>query len=470
MRLVQVVVPDEKREAIVSALRERELGVSTTTETSGEDDRTLVSFVVPADAVEAVLEELHEVGFEDEWYIVSIETEFASYENVDEVQDRWAKTPNRVAPRTLRSKGKDMRLNTRSYLWMMTLSTVIATAGLLVGSPAIVVGSMVLAPIVSPMLTASIGLVRDDQRMVFDSIRMQGVGLGLAVVGATAFSLLLKYLFAVPAELAVANIELIAIRFSPSILSVVVGLAAGAAGSFSLATKGQVTIVGVMVAAALIPTAAAAGIGFAWDRPVVGAGSTVLLVMTIVAVNLGAFLTFKYLGYEPDEVDRGVFTTTRLKDTVTLGVTVLLVVAVMGAVAVGTYQQVTYERSVNKAATEVLQRDAYEALGVVSITAEYVGIGPFLEPSTVTVALSRTGDQSYSRLPDELAQAIGNRTDERVRVQVRFQDYQRSNVSASPAGPPTTAQMAVQRPTADRPPTRATRHGFRRRDATPGYD
>ncbi|PSP61273.1 hypothetical protein BRC76_06340 [Halobacteriales archaeon QH_8_67_36] len=252
MRFVQVVVPDEQRDDIVSALRDRELGLSTAKETSGEDDRTLISFIVPADAVEHILDDLYDAGLREEWYIVSIETEFASFQHVDEVQDRWAKTPNRIAPRTLRSKAKDMRQNTRSYLWMMTLSTIIATAGLLVGSPAVVVGSMVLAPIVSPMLTASVGLVRDDQLMVFDSLRMQAIGLGFAIVGATLLSLLLKFVFVVPAELAVANIELIAIRFSPGLLSVVVGLAAGAAGSFSLATKGQVTIVGVMVAAALI--------------------------------------------------------------------------------------------------------------------------------------------------------------------------------------------------------------------------
>jgi uncharacterized hydrophobic protein (TIGR00341 family) len=444
MRLVQVVVPDEHLEDIVSALRDRELGVSTTTETSGEDDRTLVSFVVPADAVEQVLDELYDIGFSDEWHIVSIETEFASYEGVDEVQNRWAKTPNRVAPRTLRSKAKDMRRNTRSYLWMMTLSTIIATSGLLIGSPAVVVGSMVLAPIVSPMLTASVGLVRDDQRMVFDSIRSQGIGLGFAVVGSTAFSWLLKAVFAVPAELAVGNVELIAIRFSPSLLSVVVGLAAGAAGSFSLATKGQVTIVGVMVAAALIPTAAAAGIGFAWGRPAVGVGSVVLLTMTIVAVNLGAYLTFTYMGYEPDEVDRGVFATDGLGQTATLAATVIVVVTVVGAVGVGTYQQVTYERSVNAATSDVLQRDAYDDLGVVAVTAEYVGVGPLFEPSTVTVTLSRTSDRTYQRLPNDLARAIDNRTGERVTVQLHYRDYERSNVT-------TTASAAAPSPRPARP-------------------
>ncbi|PSP83746.1 TIGR00341 family protein [Halobacteriales archaeon QS_6_64_34] len=444
MRLLQVIVPDEKVDDIVSALRERKLGVSTTKETSGRGDRTLVSFVVPADAVEHVLDELDDVGLEEDWYIVSIDTEFASYEGVDEVQNKWAKTPNRVAPRTLRSKAKDMRLNDRSFLWMMALATVIATAGLLIGSPAIVVGSMVLAPIVSPMLTASIGLVRDDQRMVFDSIKMQGMGLGLAVAGATVVSWLLKSVFAVPSELAVANMELIALRFSPGLLSVVVGLAAGAAGAFSLATKGQVAIVGVMVAAALIPTAAAAGIGFAWGQPAVGVGAVVLLTLTIVAVNLGAFLTFKYLGYEPDHVDRGVFTTDGVRRTAALAATIIVVFAVVGAVGVGTYQQVIYERSVNTATTDVLQQPAYEELGVVGITAEYVGVGPLFDPSTVTVTLSRTSDRSYEQLPNELARAINGRTDEQAAVQVRYRDYERSNVSNAATVTSTTTPARVQ--------------------------
>ena len=158
MRLVQVVVPDEKREQFFSTLRDREMGVSAMKEISGDTERTLISFIVPADAVEHILNDLQEIGLEEAWYMVSVETEFATFEGVDAVQDRWAKTPNKVAPRTLRSKAKDMRLNTRSYLWMMVLSAVVAVSGILVASPAVVVGSMIIAPIVSPTLAVSIGL------------------------------------------------------------------------------------------------------------------------------------------------------------------------------------------------------------------------------------------------------------------------------------------------------------------------
>jgi len=431
MRLVQVVVPDERRDDIVSALDDRNLGYSTTNETGSEEAATLVSFIAPADAVEYILNDLQEVGLKEEWYIASVETQFASFEGVDDVQDTWANTPNKVAPRTLRSKAKDMRLNTRSYLWMMTLATVVATSGLLVGSPAVVVGSMVLAPIVSPMLTASVGTVRNDRQMVMDSLRMQGYGLGVAVVGALLFSLLVKYAFTVPTTLDVNQMELISIRFSPGLLSVAVGLAAGAGGSFSLATKGQVSIVGVMIAAALIPTAAAAGIGFAWGQPVVGVGAITLLLVTITAVNLGATLMFKYLGYEPDDVDKPFFAFDSTRDVAAVAATLLAVLIVVTTVGVGSYQQLAFEQSVNEATTDVLEDGQYGELQVVGTTSEHVGIGVPSSPSTVTVTLSRTSDRQYSGLANDLDRAISNRTDESVTVSVQYQDYHRSNVSAS---------------------------------------
>lgn len=431
MRLVHIAIPEDQREAMVDVLREYELGYTVTDDLAGRSDRSLISFVVPADAVEHVLIDLEESGFDTETYTVSVETEFATFSNVDEVQDAWANTPNKIAPKTLRSKAKDLRLNTRSYLWMMMLSTVVATAGLLLSSPAVVVGSMVLAPIVSPMLTASVGAVRNDQKMVLDSIHMQGMGLGLAITGAFLFSLLVKHLFAVPMALDIAAMSLISIRFSPGLLSVAVGLAAGAAGAFGLATKGQVSIVGVMIAAALIPTAAAAGIGLAWGELIVGAGATVLLLLTIVAVNVGGYVMLRYLEYRPDDVDEGMFTVNSARQAAVLGATILLVLAVTVAVGVGSYQQFTFEQSVNTATTDVLDRGNYEELEITGISAEYVAAGSVSDPTTVTVTLSRSSDRQYGGLPNEFDREITERTGENVTVKVEYEDFDRSNVTRS---------------------------------------
>ena len=70
----------------------------------------------------------------------------------------------------------------------------------------------------------------------------------------------------------------------------------GAAGAFGISTDLPVSLIGVAVAAALIPAAAAVGIGLAWGYPAVAGGAFVLLV----AINLAGSLTLWYLGDRPD--------------------------------------------------------------------------------------------------------------------------------------------------------------------------
>ncbi len=436
MRLIQIAIPEEQRDAMVDVLEERNFGYTITDGRAGHGERVIISFVLPADAVEHVLNDFEDEGFDTDTFTVSLQTQFATFDGIDEVQDTWAKTPNKIAPATLRSKAKDLRLNDRSYLWMMVLSTVIATAGLLLGSPAIVVGSMVLAPIVSPMLTASVGAVRDDRQMVIGSIQMQAFGLAVAIVGAFLFSLLAKHLFAVPMTLAVSTMESISSRFAPGILAITVGLASGAAGAFGLVTKGQVSIVGVMIAAALIPTAAASGIGFAWGELVIGVGALALLLVTIIAVNVGGYLMLYYLGYRPDDVDEGFFEVDTLREKAVLGGTILLVGALVVTVGFGAYQQFAFERSVNGATTEVLDGGDYASLEIVDTSVEYTGIGSVSDRPTVTVTLSRTAGRSYPGLPNAFDRAITNRTGEDVVVKVEYQEYDRSNVSGSALSPP----------------------------------
>ena len=431
MRLLQIRVPEDERGGLLDAIRERDLGYTILEGGAEQDDQLLVQVIVPADAVEHVLADLVEVGYERESFTVSLEAEFASFEHIDEVQNRWAKTPNQIAPAALRSKAKDMRLNTRSYVWMMVLSAIVATAGIVVGSPAVVVGAMVIAPIVSPMLTASVGTVRDDREMLLDSVHQQLIGLAVATLAAVVFAALVKHTLTVPTALDINNLELTADRLSPGILSITVGLVAGAAGAYGLATKGNVTIVGVMIAAALIPTAATAAIGFAWGEPVIGVGALILLVVVILAVNVGGYLMLVYLGYRPDEVDEGLFDPVTGTEALVVGATVIVVVAILVPVGVGAYQQSSFERSVNRVTTETLDRQQYSDLGIRGISMEYTGMGGGGGPTNVTITLSRTDGGEFPDLPDVLDRRITAATGTEVVVRLTYVDYARSNTSAT---------------------------------------
>lgn len=426
MRLVQISVPDDRVEGIVGALRDRDLDY-TEIPTKGDEDHTLVNFVVPADAVEHVLDDLHENGLDPDSYTVSIKAEFAIFEGIDEVQERWANTPNQIAPRTLRSKAKDLRLNTRSYLWMMLLSTVIATAGLLLNSPAVVVGAMVLAPLVSPMLTASVGAVRDDRKMVVSSLYLQVVGLGTAVIGAILLAALIRYLGVVPGTLSIRTIQVIGSRVSPSILAIAVGLASGAAAAFGLATKGEVSIVGVMIAAALVPSAATAGIGVAWGQYVVAVGALLLLALNVVLINVSGFLMLWYLGYRPDDIDESMLDIDSIREAAAVGATVLIAALVVLAVGAGFVYQSSFERSVNDVVTDTLDDDDFSGLAVEGTTIAYSAPGPLDSgPISVTVVIARTTDQSYPELPQVLDRRITEQTGREVIVRINYVDYESS--------------------------------------------
>jgi len=292
---------------------------------------------------------------------------------------------------------------------------------------------MIIAPIVSPMLTASVGAVRNDREMLLDSIHQQLLGLGVGTLAAITFSYLAKEFFAVPTALDIATMSLVTGRIAPSILSLVIGFAAGAAGAYGLSTKGQVSIVGVMIAAALIPVAAVSGIGVAWGRYQVGFGALVLLVLTIISVNVGGYLMLLYLGYRPDSVDEGLLERPDGRQALVLGATTLLVLGLVVTVGTGSYQHTAFERTVNDAATEVLTQDQYSSLGITEISTEYAAAGRLSENVTVTVVLSRSDDREYPDLPEALDRHITRRTGEDVVIQVRYLDFERSD-RLPPAG------------------------------------
>ena len=425
MRLIQISVPEEQQDAIVDVLREKQLGYRLTAGTGEQDNEVLIDFVAPADAVEHVLDDLRETGFDRHSYTISLNAEFAHFEHADEVQNRWADSPNKLAPAALRSKAKDLRRNTRSYIWMMVLSAIVATAGLLQGSPAVVVGSMVIAPIVSPVLTASIGALRNDRDMFIDSIHMQAIGLAVAVLTATAFALVLKQFHVVPVILAVEQMDLISLRIAPGILALSVGLAAGAAGAYGLATKGDVALVGVMIAAALIPTAATAGIGLAWGNFVVAMGASLLLILSMIGINIGGTAMLYYLEYRPDQVDESLFSYESTYQALVIAGTLLLVLSTVLVSGFTFYQQSSFEQSVNSAATDVLDQNEYQNLRVMSTSVEYRAQS-ISDDTMVTITIARTSDEEFTELPDQLAQSISERTDEDVTVQVRFVDFKQS--------------------------------------------
>jgi len=151
VRLLQVFVPDDTRDEALRVLEDENIDYVLTAENSDRSDGDLVTFPLPTQAVDHVLTSLREVGIDDDFIVVSsIET--ARTPQIEQLEERYVngeEVDDSIAREEIRTRALNMTPSRLTYYAMTVLSAVVATAGLLLDSPAIVVGSMVIAPQVS---------------------------------------------------------------------------------------------------------------------------------------------------------------------------------------------------------------------------------------------------------------------------------------------------------------------------------
>lgn len=174
------------------------------------------------------------------------------------------------------------------YFYMVGLSVSMATLGLLVDSPAVVIGSMLIAPVLYSLLGFSLGLVMSDYQVLTRSFYtlLKSFGFGLALsVGITL-------LFAFGAPLG----DEVLSRTSPSLLYLFIAVVAGLACSFALAKPElNETLPGIAISVALIPPLAVLGIGIANLDLSIISGSFVLLFINVIGIIAASMVTFSLM-------------------------------------------------------------------------------------------------------------------------------------------------------------------------------
>ncbi len=178
-----------------------------------------------------------------------------------------------------------------SYLVLMVLSTILATFGLFANSSPVVIGAMILAPLMSPIISLSMGALRQDKNLVLTSTYTILSGLGIALV----FAVLLTWLTPIKA----AGEEIMS-RTRPNLLDLGIAVVSGIAGAYAHAREEIAkTLAGVAIAVALIPPLAVAAIGLGWLDFDIFFGAMLLLVTNLAGIVLAASVTFLLLGFSP---------------------------------------------------------------------------------------------------------------------------------------------------------------------------
>ncbi|WP_101294095.1 TIGR00341 family protein [Halegenticoccus soli] len=394
MRLVEVLIPAGRRNAVLGALDDEGIDYAVTDETSSREFTAVVTFPVPTNGVEHVLARLREAGIDEDSYTVVLNAETVVSRRFERLEERFSENGNgdegRIAREEIHTRAADLAPEFGNYVAMTVISAVVATAGVLVDSPAVVVGSMVIAPLVGPAMATSVGTVVDDPALFRRGAKLQVLGVLAAVVSASAFAVLVKTLGMVPPTLDLFSLQQFSGRLSPDFLSLAVALGAGVAGAISIASGVSIALVGVMIAAALIPPVAVVGIGIAWGQPMTVLSSGVLVLVNVLSINLSALAVLWYKGYRPENWFRqDAARSATLKRIAALAVAIAVLSVFLGGVTYASYQTSLYEGEIQTEVNQIVGAPPYQSLSVLEIRVQYDDQIPFREPSRVVVTVGR---------------------------------------------------------------------------------
>ncbi len=459
VRLVQVTVPAGKRETVLAALDDEGVDYVVSDETSGREYTAVVSVPLPTAGVEPVLEAMREAGVERDAYTVVLAAEAVESERFDRLVERYEeeRDEERIAREELRARAQDLAPSLRGFVLMTVVSSLVATAGLLLNSPATVVGSMVIAPLIGPAMAVGVGTVLDEDDLTRRGVRLQAVGLVLTVVAAGLFAAVVRFGGIVPPGLDIVAVDEIGERIAPDVLTLPIALGAGVAGAHSLRSGVSTALVGVMIAVALVPPAAVVGIGIAWGLPAVALGATVLVSVNVLSINLAVLATLWYSGYRPDRLFRtDEARTATLYRIATLAVAIGLLAVVLGGVTLVSFQQGAAEQTVRDE-TRAVVADV-EGAEVVSVSVTFAPFEPRVERlfdaevERVTVTVTRANDVRTPDLADRLADRLATASaGDDIDVEVRYIAVDRTTSVEEPTTPsapsPSLGPPGLARPT-----------------------
>lgn len=199
--------------------------------------------------------------------------------------------PGRIAREELYADLSDSARLGSVYLVLISLSAIVCAFGLLTGDVAVVIGAMVIAPLLGPLVAVSLATTLADHDLAFQSLKAGGAGIGTAFVLAFAMGV------AVPVD---PSLPGIASRTAAGLSDVGLALASGSAGTLAFTSALPSAVIGVMVAVALVPPLVAAGLLFGAGHAGPGSGALLLTLVNLICVNLAGVVTFLAQGIRPN--------------------------------------------------------------------------------------------------------------------------------------------------------------------------
>jgi len=186
---------------------------------------------------------------------------------------------------------KDKKSMSGPNAWMLMCSIVIASVGLDMNSPAVIIGAMLISPLMSPILGIGLAIGINDKETLKKSLSHFGMAVFIAIITSTIYFVLTPL-----GELT----SQISARTEPTPLDIFIAFFGGIAGIVSIARKDiSTTLPGVAIATALMPPVCVVGFGIATGRWDIAVSSFFLFFINTVFVSFATYLIVKFVLHFP---------------------------------------------------------------------------------------------------------------------------------------------------------------------------
>lgn len=292
LRILELIAPAETAEKARKIIEEEKIiGIWTD---DWNNDEAVLRVLLDVDQTEAISDNLSDKFGDVEGFRIMLFAVEATLPQPDLEDEKdsgsEAEGPGRVSREELYSDVTSGAELTPVYISMVILSTLVAGVGLIIDDVATIIGAMVIAPLLAPNVSLALAVTLGDVDLGWSSLKANAAGLFASLTVALAMGFILN----VDTE----SEQLIS-RTIVSLEHIIIALAAGSAGVLAFTRGVPATIVGVMVAVALLPPLVDVGLLLGAGYMQLAVGAAILTFTNLICINLAGVLTFLVQGVRP---------------------------------------------------------------------------------------------------------------------------------------------------------------------------
>ncbi|HMA83306.1 MAG TPA: TIGR00341 family protein [Candidatus Thermoplasmatota archaeon] len=208
----------------------------------------------------------------------------------DKIKAHEKKTKERLSIEELYQTITEQATISKTFFYLIILAAIVASIGVLYNNVAVIIGSMVIAPLLSSSMALSLATTLADKKLAREALITSIAGYIIAI----SIGIIFGIFFTINP-----NATEIVSRTDVNLMYIILALASGIAGSLSF-TKGiSQALVGVIVAVALLPPLIVTGLLIGSLQFNQALGSFLLFSVNVVCINLASVITFLSQGINP---------------------------------------------------------------------------------------------------------------------------------------------------------------------------